>query len=546
MTSIRSRFSSQGLTALVFVVSVALQLPTFDRSFVSLDEGQLAAIAARMLEGDVLYRDIYTGIFPGVYWLAASIFAVFGVDVLALRIAQLLVNALTATGLFLLVRPLAPGPAAWAAPLGYLALAALSFPVFVLLSYSALSMLAAIAAMLAARRFVATGSPWWGVFAGVLLACSVVSKQNYGAFALLAAGIAVFWARSEGALARRSLGFAFLCPVSGGLAVALVAGAVLAASGAWPAFFEATVLTLFKSQMEAFDQPFPPVFGAHPAGDGKFLFFYGPGGLFGAMFHGHGWANAGTLSLATRLGYGSAAFALALLPVVAWRFGIRGNPQERVAARLAVPFAGLMYLGIFPSAIWSHLASVYPPLLVVLVAAWSAASEAIRHRGIRLGVAVGGLLGLAPIAAVSAAVALDVHRSYSHESTIPAMSLHLSAKDAKLYSAADDFLRGCAAEGDPVLVAPDMPLLYVSSARHNPTPYDLIIPGDVRDKVIVETIDRTGVACMVFNPAMYIQFSSFEELFPLLHAYMTAHFVETGSVSADGATWRFLQRRKDQ
>jgi 4-amino-4-deoxy-L-arabinose transferase-like glycosyltransferase len=541
-----SIISSGRRTLLVFVVSVALQLPSFDRSVVSLDEGQLAAIGARMLSGDVLYRDIYTGIFPGVYWAAASVFAVFGVDVLALRVAQLVVNALTAAGLYLLVRPLAPGALAWAAPLGYLAMAVLSFPVFTLLSYSSLAMLAAIAAALASRRFIETAGVSWGLLVGVLLACSVISKQNYGAFALLATGVSALWARREGELARRSLLYAIALPAAGGLAVAALAATVLVASGAWPTFLEYTFFTLFKSQLEAFDQPFPPVFGAHPAGDGKFMFFYGPGGLFAAMFHGHGWANPGTLSMATRAGYGSAALALVLVPILAWRFGIHGDSRERVAARVALPLAGLMYFGIFPSAIWSHLASVYAPLLVVLVAAASAVAQALRGRSAMLGRAAtaAGLLAVAPVAALSAAVALDIHRSYSHESTLPHVTLKLSGRDAALYEAADAFLRRCANDGEPVLVAPDMPLLYVTSARRNPTPYDLIIPGDVRDQVIVDRIDRAGVACMVFNPDMYVQFDSFEKLFPLLHAYMTRHFTESGSVSEQGTTWRFLRRKE--
>ena len=62
-------------SALVLAVAVLAQLPTHDRSLVAIDEGQLAAIADRIGRGQVLYRDVYTGIFPGVYHLAAWLLA---------------------------------------------------------------------------------------------------------------------------------------------------------------------------------------------------------------------------------------------------------------------------------------------------------------------------------------------------------------------------------------------------------------------------------------------------------------------------------------
>ena len=65
-----------------------------------MDEGHLVATAQRLLDGDLLYRDIQTGIFPGVYYLAALLFEMFGMDVLVTRWAQVVVNTVIAVSLW--------------------------------------------------------------------------------------------------------------------------------------------------------------------------------------------------------------------------------------------------------------------------------------------------------------------------------------------------------------------------------------------------------------------------------------------------------------
>ncbi|MFP8872741.1 MAG: hypothetical protein VCB43_15710, partial [Myxococcota bacterium] len=51
----------------IFAVAVLSQLATFDRSIVPMDEGHLAALAMGLQDGKLLYRDLHTGIFPGIY-----------------------------------------------------------------------------------------------------------------------------------------------------------------------------------------------------------------------------------------------------------------------------------------------------------------------------------------------------------------------------------------------------------------------------------------------------------------------------------------------
>ena len=80
----------------VAALAAVAQLPSFDRSAVPMDEGQLLAIAGRLLDGEVLYRDIYTGIFPGVYYSTAVLLWIFGEDAVVTRWTQLVLNAAVA------------------------------------------------------------------------------------------------------------------------------------------------------------------------------------------------------------------------------------------------------------------------------------------------------------------------------------------------------------------------------------------------------------------------------------------------------------------
>jgi len=92
-------------------------------------------------------------------------------------------------------------------------------------------------------------------------------------------------------------------------------------------------------------------------------------------------------------------------------------------------------------------------------------------------------------------------------------------------------------------VATDMPILYLASGRRNPTPYDLVIPGDIREDVLLEAVEAAGVDCIVFSPKMYAQFAPFEELFPRVAAYLSEQFVTVGTTTIQQNGWQFLRRR---
>jgi hypothetical protein len=181
------------------------------------DEGALLAHLDRVAQGHVPYRDFHVGYGPGLYWLHALSFAVFGVSIGTVRSGLVLVHALRAVLLARLGG--AAGGGWWAAAL-VLALVAFFLPVAPglcapgnipypawfadALGLTALTLLARDRAPM-----LAIGMLWGVVFA---------IRQNSGVFGLGAAVVTTMLA-GESAAGRRTVPLV--------LAAGLVAGALL-------------------------------------------------------------------------------------------------------------------------------------------------------------------------------------------------------------------------------------------------------------------------------------------------------------------------------
>jgi hypothetical protein len=537
-------------SAFVLAAGLLVLLPTHDRSVVAIDEGQLAAIADRIARGQILYRDVYTGIFPGVYHVAAWLMAVFGEDLLVLRRAQLVVNASTALCLWRIALRVARPAWAALAPLLYLALVLFDFPGLSMLNYSPLSMLFALAALLALLRYLERGRGVDAVVSGLCLAASALVKQNFGALAVLAVATGLWLGRRDPALEGRSALRALLPFAFGGAALVLPVLLAFASTGALPALLDATLVTIGSSQLDAFRDPLPPIFGPHPD-DARFVFLYTPAALFNYLLRGEELLgigiSPGLRGAAIRIAYGG-ALATLVVGVGLALVGSRVDPtSDRGPLRAVVAFASLLFLGIFPSAIWSHLAFVAAPLLLVQVAVLDRADRALSGRS-----AAATWLwrvtwcGAALAAAIATArISIDVRRWYAEPLGIARGSLCVAPEQRALLRAATRFLEDCARPGEPVFAAPDLPVLYFLAARPNPTRFDLVIPGNVSAAEIVTALERTGTRCVVYNPRMYPQFRPFAELFPELAGHLESVFRRVELLPGREEGWQGLIRREE-
>jgi len=534
---------------LVALLSILLQLRTFDRASIPMDEGQLVAVAVRILEGEILYRDVHTGIGPGIYHLTAALFELCGRDLRVTRWAQVAVNTGIALLLFAIARRVVRAHWAGLAAALFILLTVVGFPVLTMLNYASLSVLLALAALLALQRYLESARISDGLALGGLLALAALTKQNYGFLAILAIGIAIAWNRSRSALADRSLVAALLPVVAAGSSLALLTSLYFWSHGALGALISATVVDLIGAQVEAFDNPIPSIFGSLPRDDSRFVFLYTPPTLFNQMLQG------GTIfgqpitplvrEIATRLSYGIPLAALVASPLLLRRGTGRSEPRRTNESRSIVVFAALFSLGIFPSAIWSHLAFILPPILLLMALELDALEELARRRA--------SMPGWAPAIACAALLLLVTAGSIRIGSTIrgwfpipldlPGARLQVTPGTAALYRGALRFLDDCAESEEPIFVAPDIPIVYFLSRRPNPTPYDLVIPGNVDGAAIIEALDRSRVRCVVYNPRMYPEFPPFPELFPALARHLQDHYRVAEVIPGVGSRWLGLVRR---
>ncbi len=508
---------------------------------VPIDEGQLAAIADRIGRGQVLYRDVYTGVFPGVYHVAAWAMAAFGDDLVVLRRLQLLVNGLTAVCLWRVALRVAAPAWAWLAPVLYLELVVFDFPGLSMLNYSPLSMLFALLALLALLRHQETGRRADAVVSGLCLGACALVKQNFGVLAGLAVLVGLMLDRDRPE--RRPT--RVLAPfVLGGAALVIPVAVAFALAGALPALIDATLVTIGASQLDAFRDPLPPLLGAHPE-DARFVFLYTPSALYSYLVRGEellGLPMSPWLrGAAIRAAYGGALATLVAGATMALL--ARGN-----ALRTVVVFGLLLFLGIFPSAIWSHLAFVAAPVLLVLVAGVARTDRALadRSRAAAWGWrAAWGSVVLAG-AVAGAWISRDVVRWYPEPLGVARGHLRVAPDQRDVLRAATRFLERCARPGEPVFAAPDLPILYFLAARPNPTRFDLVIPGNVKGPEIVDALERTGTRCVVYNPRMYLQFRPFAELFPEVAALLETDFRRVAEPRGGETAWLGLVRRDER
>jgi hypothetical protein len=541
---------AEGVAGTVLVAgAIALQLPMCNRSVVPLDEGQMAAIAARLLRGDALYRDIHTGVFPGVYYVTAALLGAIRHDIVVTRIAQVGVNTAVALMLWRLGCRAVGWRWALLSPALYLLLVAAGFPVLTMLNYSSLSMALGLAALLWLLRYLESGRSAGAVATGALVAAATLVKQNFGVLALLAIFGALFLERRRSALAGRSALSSAAPIVAGGAAVATVALLHFVWLGTLDDLIQKTILGLGPSQLHEFDNPIPPVLGPLPD-DLRFKFLYTPPILFNYGLHGADLfgvrVTPGLQQLAVRLSYGLPLAALALTPLVAW--WSRSEPSgRRTASEASGLFAVVLFLGIFPSAIWSHLAFVLPPVLLVMGLLIATAGTRIGRW--RTGAGRAWATGWAVLAAsgivVSGRVSLDLMRWYSEPSEVPHLSLRLAPIQAAVLRDAAGFVEECAGPGEPIFVLPDIPHIYFATGRPNPTPYDLFVARDADPVRAVAILEDKKPRCVVFNPNPYPEFAPFPERFPELADYLSSRYEMRRELGPRFARWEGLVRRAD-
>jgi hypothetical protein len=152
------------------------------------DEGYFLDLSKRVLDGALPYRDFSTYYTPGVFYLFALVFKVFGAGILPVRLLMAALRAVCALLLFSLTRRVAPGWLAWL-PFGVIA-AGDHWPIEPEPHPSWPAMVATLLTMELVARHAGSGRLRWLVFAGGAAGLAFLFKQNLGAFCAI--GLAAY------------------------------------------------------------------------------------------------------------------------------------------------------------------------------------------------------------------------------------------------------------------------------------------------------------------------------------------------------------------
>lgn len=166
--------------ALAFVITVALVLQCFiyNRWISLLDEVAILQIADQINHGGVLYRDAVHVAFPGIFYLTAALFRLFGPSIVIGRQVMVVVFAAFVVLVYLLARTIAGRGAALGAALLAVAYRMWAFPHWQMLSYTPLAVVMVTAAVAVLALDIRRPGTAWPPLAGLAVGLGVVFKQD--------------------------------------------------------------------------------------------------------------------------------------------------------------------------------------------------------------------------------------------------------------------------------------------------------------------------------------------------------------------------------
>jgi hypothetical protein len=295
-------------------------------AFFGLPHGKIVVGAARILAGEVPYRDFWTMYAPGAHYLVAGLFALLGRELFVQALAACALAAAASSALFLLLRDAGASPRL--AGLGAILLALARWHTGIELSgYEPALFLALLAWRdVLARRFVR---------AGLLLGIAAVFKHDFAAYAAVGAAMAIA-IRRENPLPLLASALAIVAP-----------GALLLAWRAGPDAWRDLVLFPATGFPAVRGEPYPHLvprtealaaWAAHPASPAEARGALLALGRFVACFAPELFLLAG-LAIAIRRGRGTPpalVLALALLPLYWLAAHVQQNTHVLTMAALSM------------------------------------------------------------------------------------------------------------------------------------------------------------------------------------------------------------------
>jgi len=535
VSAVRSLRRDLGVAAVVVVAVVLVQMPLRLVGVNPMDEGGVLQFSADLLRGRHLYADVAVYAFPGVFWLTAGIFHVFGTTIEVARMAAAVVFGLLCGVVYLLAR-WSHGPrGAIAIVLAMIVYRVWAFPHWQMLNYSSLAVLFALAATWATGEGLARERTAALVAGGALAAAAILAKQDSGGTTAILLGLAVLALGPAGRV-RRAVAFA-----SGGALVLGAAAAYLVATGTFGDLVREAVLAPLNGArtFEYLGRPALLPLAGRDAALRRHVLSYAPPILldtYGVTFFQSAlYRQTAVLDALLKVFYYAPwAVVLAALPGLRRRQG-----RAPRAVLLLVQTVAFLVAFNLPHD-WAHLVVFYP---AVLLLAAQVLAPLARWRVVR-GLAWTGLAGAT---AASLLVVRDFAAAYATPVHAPAGTLYTRPGLAQPLQEALDRIAATPASA-PLASLPYYPLLDFLALRAGVTRHYIVWPAGPasdRDQEVIADLERHPDAVVVYNANEFPQFPRFREYAPRLFAHLIDAYEIDRVFGGDpgGATIILLRRR---
>lgn len=355
--------------AIAFVV-LAFGFPLCMRGINLSDEGYMLLQSLDLLHGSVLYRDMDSFVAPGMWFLLAGTFKIFGVSVFVSRMLMLALYVGLGLTAFRIVTPLAGRTYGLITVASLLLFSVWAFPTWTFAFYSPVAILLCLLGLERLLSWKRTERDRDLVLTGLLLGLAICFKQNYGVFATLGAALGYLSMRIEKANSPKEI-------LSGSLRhMGLVSGSMIGAGIPFLIYFVSNG-ALEQAWFSLVVHPFEFA-GRHDIPFAKFsdlwlsdLYNTGESRLTYLSY-----ANLNTVSLsglqpfriAERLHlllYWIAPLIILTGCICAFVRGHQNGRRIDSALFTCALMSGCTFLGVFPRADFNHLVNVYQPIIVM-------------------------------------------------------------------------------------------------------------------------------------------------------------------------------------
>lgn len=519
--------TEQVLALLIFLLTFAY-LSLF-RHFTMLepDEGIILQGAQRILHGQVLYRDFFSFLTPGSYYLLAFVFKVFGSSLLVARTLLVFIGAVFSVMTYLLARRLCSRESSLLAA-GLVTLTTLPYRFLVLHNWD--STLWACLAAYCALRFVESPDWKWSFGLGSFASLTFAFEQSKGAGLILGLSVGLvliaLLGRHQDLLEGRQLtviGLGAAWPVA-------VIFAYFASQHAFPVMLADWVWPL---QHYSLANRVP--YGYQSWSESSRHALFGSGSLGPRVFN---------------ILVVSPCFVVPVLPLIAvgllfyWLANIRNKAPEAKCCYYVLmtsALSGLLLSIVIARADIIHFMYLLPLFGVVL--AWIIDGRDIPGRLFKT---------LHPVLKAFLLISFLLFASPLLMRAINAPAKIVTRRDILTTPAKDtvsDYLQAHVAPGEQILVYPYLPLYYYLTNTFSPSRFEYFQPGmNTRQQAdeIVSQLAARHVRVVLFE-------SSFAEKIPTswpetpLHAVVQdpvadyiVHHYHTCAVLTSPQEWRFL------